>query len=36
MFKWIAELAEFVCFIRDGSVIARRRRPEELQRYLAA
>jgi hypothetical protein len=35
MIKWILEFAKFLRFIRDGVLVARRHRPEELQRYLA-
>jgi hypothetical protein len=32
---WIFDFAEFVRFVREGALIARRKRPEELKRFLA-
>jgi hypothetical protein len=34
--SWIFDFAEFLRFVREGAIIARRRRPEELRRYLAS
>jgi hypothetical protein len=33
---WIFDFAEFVRFVREGALIARRRRPDELKRFLAS
>lgn len=33
---WIFDFAELLRFIREGALIARRRRPDELKRFLAS
>lgn len=33
---WIFDFAEFVRFVREGALIARRKHPEELQRFMAS
>lgn len=33
---WIFKLAELVQYVREGAVIAQRKAPEELKRYLAS
>jgi hypothetical protein len=33
--SWIFDFAELLQFVREGAIIARRRRPEDLKRYLA-
>jgi hypothetical protein len=32
---WLFALAECVRYIREGAIIARRKRPDELRRFLA-
>jgi hypothetical protein len=33
---WIFDFAELLRFVREGALIARRKRPEELKRFLAS
>jgi hypothetical protein len=33
---WLFDFAEFVRFVREGALIAQRKRPDELKRYLAS
>jgi hypothetical protein len=33
---WIFDFAEFVRFVREGALIARRKRPDELKRFMAS
>ena len=32
---WIFELAELFQYVREGAIIAQRKSPEDLKRYLA-
>lgn len=36
LIAWFREFADLLKFLRDGAIIARRRHPEELKRYLTA
>jgi hypothetical protein len=33
---WIFDFADFVRYVREGALIARRKRPDELKRFLAS
>jgi hypothetical protein len=33
---WIIDFAELLRFVREGALISRRRRPDELKRFLAS
>jgi hypothetical protein len=33
---WIFDFAELLRFVREGALIARRKRPDELKRFLAS
>jgi hypothetical protein len=33
---WLFDFAEFVRYVREGALIARRKRPDELKRHMAS
>jgi hypothetical protein len=34
--SWIFDFAELLRFLREGALIARRKRPDELKRFMAS